>query len=271
MFHQIDRSSRYQPTKTKEKRIKVRDIDNLPQRTALNELRCSRKLILLLHQHKHVITLKANYHSIHCTPLFHLQSKKFPHHAYLPVSLSPVFVNISFSVTAGTICHFYSVWRGKQLQLNDREWVTDQPDPAALSWKLLGMKETCYSVETGCKLRSQIWAVNQGFFTGESKKRRGEEWKQEEGEWRPFSSFTMVCYQILWSFHFLFIYLFPYFFDATVSGFLQDEALQWQPTWSCSYRNPKICTQNTHTRIHKTTVFHQWFTLAFILHRIIVL
>lgn len=44
------------------------------------------------------------------------------------------------------------------------------------------MKETCYSVEAECKLGSQIWAVNQGFFTGERKKTRVKGWKQEEGE-----------------------------------------------------------------------------------------
>jgi len=134
-------------------------------------------------QHKQVITLQANYRSIHCiTPLSLSITKSSRSSQSLNVLKPSVRQYISFSVTAETICHFYSVWRGKQLQLNDSEWVTGRPDPAALSWKLLRMKETCSSRETGCKLRSQIWAVNQGFFTGESKKRRGAEWKQEGGE-----------------------------------------------------------------------------------------
>ena len=129
------------------------------------------------------------------------------------------------------------------------------------------MKETCYSVETGCKLRSQICAVNQSFFTGESKKRREEEWKQVNAGLLVLLPWFVIRYfeVFIWL---LLIYLFFLLFWCNS---------KWLSTrWVTAGRanlimflyklwNGRGTLTHTHTKTHTVNYYlHLLFTMAFL-------
>lgn len=114
-----------QLTKTKENQKRRWRVS---RRTPLNEQRCSWTLILL-HQHKQVITLQANYLSLHCiTPLCHLHNQKFTHHAISPMSFKPsVRQYIIFSDSGDNLPFLFSVTRGSDCSwMTENEWQTKQ-------------------------------------------------------------------------------------------------------------------------------------------------